>query len=170
MSLAESGTEGRGGLDREPLWPKRHGEVFEEADLSKDDRGALMRERRQQTHEASPGGSGDVDAPWRERLGRQLEQWCRELAAAESDREPVTGVDGVTAPGRDHLVRNDGHWAACVDESRERTATSWYPDRNRSPQHRAAKRSVRLAEVGVGEEPGLSQDRTRRAHREPEHA
>ena len=63
-ATAETGVERIAGLDGEALRPERDGEALEEADLSEDDRGSLVRERRQYADDASPRDRCGVDVTW----------------------------------------------------------------------------------------------------------
>jgi hypothetical protein len=157
-------------FDRETLRPKRDREVLKEPDLTKDYRCSLVRKRRQNTDESAPRHRRCGHGLGRSSFKSQLVKRRSERPTTDPNRQGFASINGVTANGLNDVVRNQRDRPTGIDKSRERNQTARNTNRERSPKNRTAERLMRLAEVGVTENPGVSQDRTQAADPERVHA
>ena len=98
-------------------------------------------------------------------MQREFKQSSLERAATEPDRERLSGGDCRITRGGDHFLGDNGQRTARVDQRSKRRPPARNRDAQSSPKNRPTERSVRLTEVGVAEDPRVSQDRTRQARR-----
>jgi hypothetical protein len=157
-------------FDRETLRPERDREVLKEPDLTEDYRCSLVRKRRQNTNESAPRHRRSNDSLGWSSFESQLVKRRSERSATDPNRQGFASVNSVTTNGLNDVVRNQRDRPTSIDKSRERNQTPRNTDRERRPEDRTAERFMRLAEVGVSENPGVSQGRTQAADPERVHA